>query len=914
MGPHPQSPDVIIGTEHPPPGRLSLIRLLVRGTSWSDRLTPPINDINRRVELLGLDGDDTLIGGLGADILRGGDGMDLLQGGGGADLLEGGDGADVLEGGDGKDTLSGGQGDDLLDGGNGKDELAGGQGRDTLRGGDGRDRLSGGAGDDLLIGGAGNDTLTGGTGRDTAEFSGVFADYLILDDGNGGVTVRGGPDGRDELNSVELLRFADRTIEVRGTPGTPVLSGISQDTGIPNDRLTADQEITLTGSAAAGARVELFQNGESIGSVTASGGGAWQFTTATLNDGSYSFAAQATALNGLTSAASAQLTVTIDATRPGAPTLDLAASSDSGIRGDDVTSFRWIDLVGTAEAGAKVSLLGTGLTVTANAEGRFRLSNLELDVGANEFSVQVTDAAGNATLQDFNFTRLNDGYSDPVLAWNQVSLEAIRVSGANTANAARIIAIESIVLLDVLAAIDGTNPFLVSLDAPDGISAPIAAAAAAHQVFSKLYAPFAAFPVLKASFDAQLARDLAQLAPGAERDAAVAFGVAVADAALALRANDGSATVVNYVPGSGPGDWRPTPRVGPNDTEIPGRSAQLPQWGDVRPFLTEDGAQFRPDGPPALTSAEYTAEFNEVKSLGAINSTTRSAYETETAFYWRDLAGTYTPAGRWAQIAGEVLEDQGYSSASAARVLAALNMVQADGAIAAWDSKYHFDFWRPITAIREADTDGNPDTLADVTWRPLIETPPHPDYTSGHSTCSLAAAWALTLMFGENFAFTNASIGLPGVFRSYSSFVEAGSEAGNSRIFGGIHFQSANLEGQKLGTDVGQYGMQKFFLSETQDILAPTILLTAPTGVLAAAPVLSGLAVDNREGLDFIQVRLNAGTAVNVAINDQGRFAFDAAVLFGPIAEGSHTLTFLAEDLAGNDAAPVIYNFTLDYI
>ena len=872
--------------------------------------------------LLGDAGQDTLDGGDGDDALHGGDGHDQLTGGAGADLLSGGAGQDTLAGGDGNDTLDGGDGHDQLAGGAGQDQLVGGAGQDTLTGGagddlldggDGHDQLSGGDGHDILRGGAGNDSLEGGGGRDTARFDGNRADYRITDLGQGQVEVRGltGAEGRDVLTRVELLRFADTTIEVNGVPAPPSITGFSEDTGLAGDGLTADRSITLTGSAAAHALVEVFVHGVLLGEATAGADGVWSFTTAPLADGTQDFTAQATR-GGLTSAASAPLSLVIDGTAPIVPALDLLASSDTGVRGDDITAFRWVDLVGQGEAGATVTLLGTGITTTVGADGRFQFGNVALDLGLNSFTVEITDAAGNSSLADFGITRVDDGTTDPIQGWNWVMLEAIRIGGLVTANASRLLALESIATLDAIAAIDGTSPFMVALDAPEGISAPIAAAAAAHRVLSHYFTGNAQSAVLQASFDARLAQDLAQLAPGADRDAAVAFGQAVADAVIAIRAGDGHNAVVNYVPGTDPGDWRPTPRVGPGGTELPGRPAQLPQWGEITPFLMEDGGQFRPDGPPALDSAEWAAEFNEVKSLGAFDSTTRTEEQTEIVFYWRDLTNTYTPAGRWAQIAGEVLEQLGHSSASAARIMAGLNLVGADGAIAAWDAKYEYNFWRPITAIREADTDGNPDTIADPNWRPLLETPPHPDYTSGHATCSLAAAWALTYLVGDNIAFSNASVGLPGVFRSFDNFVQAGIEAGDSRIYGGIHFTSANIEGQQLGKAVADWGIAEFLRSEVEDIYAPIILLnTATGGPVSAPPVLTGLAIDNRDGLDVIHARLDGGAAAEIALDERGGFSFDVADVFGPIADGTYSITLEAEDMAGLNATPVTFAFTL---
>jgi hypothetical protein len=901
-----------------------MTRLLLQGSWRSDRLTGLIDDPFRPLDIWGFSGNDILIGGFGADILRGGSGNDLLFGVGGGDLLLGedgqdtliaGSGSDTLDGGDGQDLLSGGAGEDLLAGGAGQDLLIAGGGDDILSGDEGQDWLWGGAGADVLRGGAGNDWVDGGGGRDIAEFAGNLSDYRITYSGLGQVEIRGltgaaQADGRDSLSRVELLRFADVTIEVNGVPGAPSITGFSEDTGTLGDGVTADRTVTLTGSSVALASVEVFSNGALLGQVTAGASGAWSFTTGSLADGTQDFTAQATR-GGLTSAASAPLSLVIDGTAPIVSALDLLASSDSGVRGDDITAFRWVDLVGVGEAGATVTLLGTDLTTTVGANGRFQFGNVALDLGLNSFTVEITDAAGNSSLADFGITRVDDGTTDPTFGWNWVMLEAIRVGGLVTANASRLLALESIATLDAMAAVDGTSPFMVALDAPEGISAPIAVAAAAHRVLSYYFTGNAQAAVLQASFDARLAQDLAQLAPGADRDAAVAFGQAVADGVIAIRAGDGHNAVVSYVPGTDPGDWRPTPRVGPGGTELPGRPAQLPQWGEITPFLMEDGGQFRPDGPTPLDSAEWAAEFNEVKSLGAINSTTRTAEQTEIAFYWRDLTNTYTPAGRWAQIAGEVLEQLGHSSASAARIMAGLNLVGADGAIAAWDAKYEYNFWRPIAAIREADTDGNPDTIADLTWRPLIETPPHPDYTSGHATCSLAAAWALTYLVGDNIAFTNASVGLPGVFRSFDNFVQAAMEAGDSRVYGGIHFTSANIEGQQLGKAVADYGIAEFLRSEGEDIYAPIVLLNTVTGPNTAPPVLSGLALDNRDGMEVIQASLNGGTEVEIAIDAMGRFSFDVAAVFGPLANGAYSITLEAEDAVGLDATPVTYNFTL---
>ena len=206
--------------------------------------------------------------------------------------------------------------------------------------------------------------------------------------------------------------------------------------------------------------------------------------------------------------------------------------------------------------------------------------------------------------------------------------------------------------------------------------------------------------------------------------------------------------MVPYTPRPGPGNWRPTP---------PGFLPPVhPNWPQVTPFALASGAQFRPAGPPALTSAEYTRNFNEVKALGALNSAVRTADETKIARFWLDGPGTATPPGHWNRIAQDVARAKGTTLAQNARLFALLNLAGADAGIACWDAKYVYDFWRQITAIREADTDGNPDTVADPNWTPLVTTPNHPSYPSGHATFSGAAATVLAAFFGtDDVAFTS---------------------------------------------------------------------------------------------------------------------------------------------------------------
>jgi hypothetical protein len=223
----------------------------------------------------------------------------------------------------------------------------------------------------------------------------------------------------------------------------------------------------------------------------------------------------------------------------------------------------------------------------------------------------------------------------------------------------------------------------------------------------------------------------------------------------------------------------------------------------VTPFGIASASQFRPAFPPDLRSAEYARHFQEVKDLGSFSSTLRTREQTEIAHYWADGAGTVTPPGHWNRIAQGVARSSGLSLQENARLFALLNAALADAAIVCWDMKFACNFWRPVTAIHEADRDGNEQTQPDPAWRPLLETPPFPTCTSGHSTFSGAAAETLKLFFGrDDLRFTDVSES--GRIRTFISFLEAANEAGRSRIYGGIHFEFDNAAGLESGRAVAR--------------------------------------------------------------------------------------------------------------
>jgi membrane-associated phospholipid phosphatase len=219
------------------------------------------------------------------------------------------------------------------------------------------------------------------------------------------------------------------------------------------------------------------------------------------------------------------------------------------------------------------------------------------------------------------------------------------------------------------------------------------------------------------------------------------------------------------------------------------------------------GDQFRASGPPALTGQAYAEAFNEVKLLGAANSVTRTTDQTEIARFWADGAGTITPPGHWNQIAQTVAQSSSLSLVEEARLFALLNIAEADAAILCWDTKYSSNFWRPITAIREADTDGNDLTEQDADWKPLLTTPNFPSYTSGHASFSGAAAAVLAGLTGsDSFTFTaKAHNSVAVADRTFFSFSQAAGEAADSRLYGGIHFDFDNADGLAAGVALGQY-------------------------------------------------------------------------------------------------------------
>jgi hypothetical protein len=391
--------------------------------------------------------------------------------------------------------------------------------------------------------------------------------------------------------------------------------------------------------------------------------------------------------------------------------------------------------------------------------------------------------------------------ADVVIGWNEVALDLIRSGNTPPPAASRNLAILHAAIYDAVNGCVGSNePYHVTTAAPDGASPEAAATAAAHAALLALY------PAAQALIDAEYADSLAGIPDGPAKTDGIAYGEDVAEAILELRSNDGSANSFPYPGSTEPGQWRPHESFGGII-----RPALAPHWGTVTPFVMDSGDQFRPPPPPALRSLQYAFDLNLVKKLGEIDSRLRTKEQTEIAAFWGYGPGTATPPGHWNQIATVVALKRGNSLAENARLYALLNLAMADAAISCWEAKYLYNLWRPITAIPLADTDGNRFTQPDADWKPLLFTPPFPEYTSGHSTFSGTAAAVLIGFYKrDRVSFSVGSDDLPGVFRSYDRFSGAAFESGMSRIYGGIHYLSANLHGLKAGHDIGEWTLKHF--------------------------------------------------------------------------------------------------------
>jgi hypothetical protein len=333
--------------------------------------------------------------------------------------------------------------------------------------------------------------------------------------------------------------------------------------------------------------------------------------------------------------------------------------------------------------------------------------------------------------------------------------------------------------------------YLPASVAPANASPGAAAVAAAHHVLVRL------FPAQAATLDRSRAASLAA-AGVTESSPSVSFGARVAAELLKRRADDGfnEAQFAYAAPRAGePGVWVP---VGAPPIVLPG-------LGSVTPWVLERGSQFHPAPPPALASEQYARDYDEVKTTGALRSPARTDEQRAIAQFWFG-----TPTGIWNSAARQALAAQPIDTSAAARVLALMYLAAADASIACWDAKYAFNFWRPMTAIRQGDRDGNDRTAPDGAWEPLAETHQHPEYPAGHTTNSAAMATVLIRIFGDTpgrdvVVTSAAASSYAAVTRRWTRFSQGVAEVIDGRVYAGFHYRTSGEVGAKLGHEVATY-------------------------------------------------------------------------------------------------------------
>lgn len=381
---------------------------------------------------------------------------------------------------------------------------------------------------------------------------------------------------------------------------------------------------------------------------------------------------------------------------------------------------------------------------------------------------------------------------DVILQWNRVLMETVRTPGQQPATImpVRSYAIMHGAMFDAVNSIDRSHtPYFVEVPGSPNASIEAAAAQAAHDVLVGLY------PTRKAIFDTELAISL----QGIEENRAqqgIRVGQIVAESLLAQRANDGwNVTPPAYSLPATAGNWQPVPGA-----------ATFTHYPSVMPFGITSGTQFKPNAPPALTSAEYAADLNEVKELGSVGSLTRTADQTKVAQLW---AAVNTPTNFlfvWNNVARTVSLARGISTVERARLFALTNMALHDALQTTFASKFQYGLWRPVTAIRRADEDGNASTEADPTWSSLIANPPYPSYAGNNAAIGTSQSTILSLFFGrDDIAFQHTWEGAGGATRSYVGFGAMADEEARARVYGGVHFTFDNVAGQSVGRNVANY-------------------------------------------------------------------------------------------------------------
>ena len=389
-------------------------------------------------------------------------------------------------------------------------------------------------------------------------------------------------------------------------------------------------------------------------------------------------------------------------------------------------------------------------------------------------------------------------YGDVVGYWNGIAATAAVTNAKRAPNPANFdITYVQIAIYDAVNAIDRRyTPFAVSLNnVPDGASQEAATAAAAYTVLKTLY------PTQQAYLDPIYAAALAGIPNGQAKDQGIYIGTEVANQFLALRANDGRDANIPYIFGSGPGVYQLTPGAPP-----PPATPQAPWLAKVKPFALRSPDQFRPAGPPDLHSHKWADVFNETKDYGALNNSLRTPEQTEIGLFY-----TENPALQFSRIFRNFAAAQGFTLADSARFFAQLYVTSMDAIIAGWDGKYHFNFWRPVTAIRAGDSDGNDNTVADLSWLPLAVTPNHPEYPAAHGCYTGAYASFLRLFFRTKRVHITLSSTVTNTERTFDNTDDLKKEIVEARIFGGMHYRSSVEDGLVIGKKVAKWVARHYF-------------------------------------------------------------------------------------------------------
>lgn len=401
--------------------------------------------------------------------------------------------------------------------------------------------------------------------------------------------------------------------------------------------------------------------------------------------------------------------------------------------------------------------------------------------------------------------------ANEVVQWNETTMQAIAASGQNSVVSTRTLAMVQVAVHDALNAISRRYDAYYFEGPGDAAASPDAAiAAAAHTVLVGVVGSYGTPAQKGVTFglvEQAYAVSIARVTDGPARNKGVAVGRAAGAAILALRKDDGAVRDAAHTPGVGPGRWRPHPNPVPANPPIANPDlargylpSAVPGWGNVTPFTLLSASQFWLPGPPALTSPTYARDYDEVKSVGGKVTTIRTDEQTQIARFW------FAGPGAWNAIARTVATSRSLDVRDSARVLALMNLAMADAYVAGFKIRYVYDRWRPVTAIREGENDGNDATAGDPTWDSHQNTPAVSDYPSTQSTFSAAAAVALTSAVGGDQADFTFTSGKPfeGITRSFTSFSQAARESADSRVYAGIHFRSACEDGLALGRKIGQ--------------------------------------------------------------------------------------------------------------